>query len=97
MHELVERAINLRRKGEVKSSIPLFEQAIEILGESSFLLSNLGHSFLMVGETLMAKNVLEKAVNLDSKNSYAIKHLAHVAEKQGKVSNWRAYSAGSSG
>ena len=84
MHHLVDKALSLKRSGLYSQAIPFLEEAIEILGETSFLLSNLGHCLLMVEDYVNARSILEEAIKKDPKNPFLLKFLAQVAQKQGK-------------
>ncbi|MFH1652751.1 MAG: RecQ family ATP-dependent DNA helicase [Pseudomonadota bacterium] len=84
MHLLVEQALKSRKDGDIRRALSLFEEAISVEGETPFLLTNLGYSLLQLGELTQARLVLEKALRQDQQNTYALNHLAHVAEKEGK-------------
>lgn len=85
MDNRVTEALKLKRAGEYRRAIVLFEEAINDLGESPYLLSNLGHSLFLAGDLIQARTVLEEAIRRDPKNSFALGFLARVAEKEGNT------------
>ncbi len=85
MQDAVKEALELKRAGNYARAIALFEEAIESQGSTPFLLSNLGHSFLLAGDLVQARGVLEEAIARDPKNTFARSFLAGVAEKEGRA------------
>lgn len=82
MRDLVREAIGLKRS-DPHRAISLLEEAIDIEGETPFLLSNLGHCLFLVGDLTQAREVLEESLRRDPKNTFALSFLARVAEKSG--------------
>lgn len=85
MQDAVKGALEAKRSGNYQKAIALFEEAIESQGSTPFLLSNLGHSFLLAGNLASARNALEEAIARDPRSSFARTFLAGVAEKEGRV------------
>lgn len=84
MNDAIKRAVELKRSGNYAQAIALFEEAIELEGPSPFLLSNLGHSFLLSGNLKEARVVLEEAIARDPRSTFARIFLAGVAEREGR-------------
>lgn len=84
MRDVVQEALRLKRAGDVRGAIPLFEEAMEHEGQTPFLLSNLGHCLFLTGNLEQARNVLEESIKRDPRNSFALCFLAQVAGREGK-------------
>ncbi|MFH0800492.1 MAG: RecQ family ATP-dependent DNA helicase [Pseudomonadota bacterium] len=82
MDDKVAGALKLKRSGNPRGAIALFEEAMDELGETPFLLSNLGHCYFLAGDLSQARPLLEEAIRRDPKNAFALSFLARVAERE---------------
>ncbi len=74
-----------------QSPMALWTQAVAVSPSSPFALNNLGASYLVEGDAVMAKKIFEQSFSVNPRNPTSIYNLGMIAEKSGDHKNAYKY------